>query len=164
MIPRQKYLDAILSAFGTTLIKVITGMRRVGKSTILLQVMEALKARGVPEGNIFFVDREDFAFEHVKNASVLHEATEDFFAHKEGKKYLFVDEVQDILEWEKVVRHYGKLADYEVCITGSNSHLLSSELGTYLSGRYVEFSIYPLSYGEFLLFKPEGNLREYMEF
>ncbi len=89
---------------------------------------------------------------------------EQFFGGKNGKKYIFIDEVQDIVEWEKVVRHYGKLPDFEVCITGSNSHLLSSELGTYLSGRYIEFPIYPLSYSEFLEFKGNGNFREYMEF
>lgn len=164
MIQRKNYLDAILSAFGTPLIKVITGMRRVGKSTILLQIIASLKSGGIPEENIYFIDREDFAFEYIKNATILHDAIGQFFAQKEGKKYLFIDEVQDIYEWEKVIRHYGKLPEYEVCITGSNSHLLSSELGTYLSGRYIEFSVYPLSYEEFMTFKPTGSFREYMEY
>lgn len=164
MFHRKKYLSPILSAFGTPLIKVITGMRRVGKSTIMLQIIESLKQSGTPNDHIFFIDREDFSFEFIRNANILHDEIEKFFHEKTGKKYLFIDEVQDIQEWEKTIRHYAKLPDYEVCITGSNSNLLSSELGTYLSGRFLEFSIYPLSYAEFLEFKPSGNFREYMEF
>lgn len=164
MIQRKKYLDAILGAFDTPVIKVITGMRRVGKSTLLLQIIESLKESGIPETQIYFLDREDFAFEYVKNANILHSEIETFFQGKGKKKYIFIDEIQDITEWEKVIRHYGKLSDYEVCITGSNSHMLSSELGTYLSGRYIEFPVYPLSYAEFLLFKPAGTFREYMEY
>ena len=164
MFPRKKYLEPIISAFGTPLIKVITGMRRVGKSTLMLQVIESLKLSGIAESHIFFIDREDFNFEFVRNANILHAEIERFFQEKKGKKYLFIDEVQDIQEWEKTVRHYGKLPDYEVCITGSNSHLLSSELGTYLSGRFIEFIVYPLSYSEFMEFKPSGSFSEYMEF
>ncbi len=164
MFPRKKYLEPILSAFHTPLIKVITGMRRVGKSTIMLQVIESLKWSGIQDSQILFIDRENFNFEFIKNANILHNEIEKFFHGKTGKKYLFIDEVQDIQDWEKVIRHHGKLPDYEVCITGSNSHLLSSELWTYLSGRYIEFTIYPLSYTEFLEFKPSGNFREYMEF
>lgn len=164
MFQRKKYLDVILAAFGTPLIKVITGMRRVGKSTLLLQIIESLTQSGVQEESILFIDRENFSFDFIQNATIFHDEVVKFFEGKQGKKHLFVDEVQDIYEWEKVIRHFGKDPMYEICITGSNSHLLSSELGTYLSGRYMEFSIYPLSYTEFLEFKPKGNFREYMEF
>jgi uncharacterized protein len=117
MFPRKKYLNPILAALGTPLIKVITGMRRVGKSTIMLQIIESLRSTGTPESHILFIDREDFTFEFIKNASILHSEVEKFFHEKTGKKYLCIDEVQDIQEWEKVIRHYGKLPDYEVCIT-----------------------------------------------
>ena len=164
MIQRKYYLENILSAFGTPLIKVITGMRRVWKSTLLLQIIESFKKNEIQEQQIFYLDREDFSKEYINNATTLHAEIESFFHQVWGKKYIFIDEVQDIREWEKVVRHYAKLHDYEVCITWSNSHILSSELGTYLSGRYIEFPIYPLSYSEFLDFKPIGNFREYMQF
>jgi uncharacterized protein len=139
-------------------------MRRVGKSTILLQIIDSLKTQGISGDNIYFLDREDYLSEYIKDARILHDEIEKFFHGKTGKKYIFIDEVQDISEWEKVVRHYGKIAEFEVCITGSNSNLLSSELGTYLSGRYIEFPIYPLSYAEFLEFNQNGYFREYMEF
>jgi uncharacterized protein len=164
MIQRPQYLDAILSSFRSPIIKVITGMRRVGKSTIMLHLIDTLVLSGVDKDNIYYLDREDFRYERINNSDILFADIEKYFTTAKGVKYIFIDEIQDIAEWEKVIRHFGKIAEYEVCITGSNSHLLSSELGTYLSGRYIEFAVYPLSFKEFLSFKPSGSFREYMEF
>lgn len=164
MIHRPLYITPLRESIGTPLIKVITGMRRVGKSTLLIQLRDSLIQDGILDSHILFIDREDYIFEHISDAEALYRETEGYFHEKSGKKYLLIDEVQDIKEWEKIIRHYAKLRDYEVYITGSNSQLLSSELGTYLSGRYIEFPVYPLSYQEFLSFKPTGNLREFMEY
>ena len=97
MIQRKTYLNTILGAFGAPFIKVITGMRRVGKSTILLQIIESLKSNWATSENIFFLDLENFSFEHIKDAQILHETIEQFFVGKNGKKYIFIDEIQDIV-------------------------------------------------------------------
>lgn len=165
MIRRSIYLDPLLPLLGTPQVKVITGMRRVGKSALMLQLVAELKARGVKEGHICLIDKEDLAFDAITGYAELAHYVDSYFAKsakiKAGKKYLFVDEVQDITEWERAIRHYAKKADVEVFITGSNSTMLSSELSTYLAGRYVEIKVYPLCYREFLQFRPDADFAEF---
>ena len=178
MIRRSIYLDPLLALLGTPQIKVITGMRRVGKSALMLQLVAELKARGVANAQICSIDKEDLAFDAITNYTELAQYVDSYFAKAEkttkgktaqtkttktttGKKYLLVDEVQDITEWERAIRHYVKQPGVEVFITGSNSTMLSSELSTYLAGRYVELKVYPLCYREFLQFRPGSGFAEF---
>jgi uncharacterized protein len=168
MIRRSIYLDPLLALLGTPQIKVITGMRRVGKSALMLQLVAELRTRGVAKGQICSIDKEDLAFDAITSYTELAQYVDSYFAKtdktaktKTGKKYLLVDEVQDISEWEKAIRHYAKQRDVEVFITGSNSTMLSSELSTYLAGRYVELKVYPLCYREFLQFRPGSDFAEF---
>ena len=173
MIPRTIYLDRLLPLLGTPQIKVITGMRRVGKSALMLQIIGNLLTGDTQEkvtrAQICAIDKEDLAFDHITDYTALAAYIDTYFAHlntksktKSLKKYLFIDEIQDIAEWERAIRHYAKQADVEIFITGSNSTMLSSELSTYLAGRYVEIKIYPLCYAEFLQFRPEADFNEFI--
>lgn len=163
MIRRSIYFDRLLSLLGTPQIKVITGMRRVGKSAMLVQLQDELRTRGVLPAQMCAIDKEDLAFDSITHYTELAQHVDTYFAQtkKTDKKYLFIDEVQDIREWERAVRHYAKQADFEVFITGSNSTMLSSELSTYLAGRYIELKIYPLCYREFLEFCPQGDFAQF---
>jgi uncharacterized protein len=148
---------------GSPLIKVITGMRRVGKTELMRQIQSELLSRGAKPKQICAIDMEDLAFDSIVGYRELVLHVETHFADfgSSSRKYLFVDEVQDIAEWERAIRHFAKKNNFEVFITGSNSTMLSSELSTYLAGRYVEVSVYPLSYREFLAFRPDSNFDEF---
>jgi uncharacterized protein len=167
MIERKIYLDRILPLIGSPLIKVLMGMRRVGKSALLLQVRETLRARGILPDQICWIDKEDLSFDSIRTYQDLAAHVDATFAafavRKPGaKKYLFIDEVQEIAQWEKAVRHYAKQADMEVFITGSNATMLSSELSTHLAGRFVAFHVHPLCFREYLGFCPAGSFDEFM--
>lgn len=162
MIIRPLYLTRLKESLGTPIIKILTGMRRVGKSSLLRQLIDHLSSDNVQPSQILFIDRENLWWDHIRDYTILHQTIEAYFTGKEWKKYLFIDEVQDITEWERTIRHYGKMPDYEIFLTGSNSSLLSGELATYLSWRYIEFAIYPLTYVEYLTFRPDGSLEDYM--
>jgi uncharacterized protein len=168
MIDRKHYSDHILSHIGTPFIKVLVGMRRVGKSALLVQVRQALLARGVLPAQICWVDKEDLAFDGLRSYEDLAAHVDAWFAPLAGelglRKYVFVDEVQEIAQWERAVRHYAKRDDFEVFITGSNAQMLSSELATQLAGRYVAFHVYPLCFREYLAFRPQGSLDDFMRF
>ena len=166
MISRPLYLNQILPQLGTPFIKVLTGMRRVGKSAMLAQVCDVLHERGVEASQICWVDKEDLQFDAIRNYQDLAAHVDAYFGRtkktKPIQRYLFIDEVQEIFEWERAVRHYARQGGFEIFITGSNSKMLSSELATQLAGRYVEFKIYPLCYREFLTFQPNGNFDAFM--
>ncbi len=163
MIRRSIYLDRIFPLLGSPLIKVITGMRRVGKTELMRQIQSELLSRGVKREQICAIDMEDLAFDSIVGYRelVLHVETHFTDLAPGLRKYLFVDEVQDIAEWERAIRHFAKKNNFEVFVTGSNSTMLSSELSTVLAGRYVEVNVYPLSYREFLAFRPESNFDEF---
>lgn len=152
---RNLYLDRIVKYIDNKLIKVIAGQRRSGKSYILRQIANyLLSERGVNPKNIFYLNKEYFGAEEIKTSSQLNEL---FLYYKtelkvSGKIYIFLDEIQYINEWEKFVNSYAQdfSSEYEIFITGSNSRLLSGELSSLLSGRHVEFTIYPFSYAEFI--------------
>lgn len=162
MVIRPLYLTRLKESLGTPIIKILTGMRRVGKSSLLRQLIDHLSSDNVQPSQILFIDRENLSWDHIRDYTILHQTIETYFTGKEWKKYLFIDEVQDITEWERTIRHYGKMADYEIFLTWSNSSLLSGELATYLSWRYIEFAIYPLTYAEYLTFRTDGSLEDYM--
>lgn len=161
---RNKYLDKITELIDTRLVKVLVGQRRAGKSYLLRQIMNFLISnRNVDPKNLFFVNKEFIAFDDIRTASDLEELFEYYRRQLQvkGKIYLFLDEVQNIENWETFVNSYAQdfTGEYELFVSGSNSNLLSGELATLLSGRYVEFEILPFGYSEFTQVKdlPEGK-------
>ena len=133
-----------------SVVKVLTGQRRVGKSFLLYQLIEEILAKE-PDANIIYVNLEDFTFSSLQTAEDLHSYIISHSKEK-AKNYIFIDEIQDIPGFEKVIRSLLLNEDNDIYITGSNAKMLSGELATYLSGRYIEFKIYSLSYSEFLEF------------
>ena len=151
--PRPLYTTSIDQYLGSKVVKVLTGQRRVGKSYILRQTAMHLMQQGVSGNNIVFINRELTAFDFIENYQDLDSFIRLYRQElkPEGRIYIFIDEVQDIDGWERVVNSLSQdyTEDYEVFITGSNSKMFSGELSTLLSGRYVEFRIFPLSYDEY---------------
>lgn len=147
MIKREKYLKEIQKVMGKQVIKVLLGMRRVGKSTLLLQIQEELLSQGVEKEQIISLNFEWLEFEIFKEYKALYKYIES--KKVIGKKsYIFLDEVQEVEGFEKVVNSLNSKGDAEIFITGSNSKLLSGELATYLTGRFYTIEILPLSYKE----------------
>jgi len=154
-IKRNLYFNQIEPFIGTGLIKVISGQRRVGKSYVLLQLMDEIRKRD-PNGRIIYINKEDYRFEAIKSHEDLMEYLKS--KSKKGKNhYLFIDEIQEIKNFEIVLRSLYAKEDWDIYCTGSNATLLSGELATYLSGRYVQIRIYPLNYKEFLQFQRLTN-------
>lgn len=147
---REKYLKKMRGFYhDTEIIKVITGVRRSGKSCLMQMVKEELLQGGVSPENIIFLDLDSKAYRKIKSADQL-ELIIDSFGEINGRKYLFIDEIQNVKDFEEVVNAYRGSGEYSVFITGSNSYLLSGELATKLTGRYVEFELFPLSFEEYL--------------
>ena len=155
-IPRNEYIHRIQPFIGKNIIKVLVGQRRVGKSYLLLQLMDEVKKIDA-EVHCIYINKESLEFDSIKDyKDVLDYVNQN--KNSCGKNALFIDEIQDILEFEKALRHFGLKPDFDIYCTGSNANLLSGELATYLSGRYIEFNVYSLSYLEFLEFhKLENN-------
>ena len=139
----------MISAKDTEFIKVITGVRRSGKSTLMLMFKEYLLNNGVNEENIIHVNFESAMYDDIKNYKDLYKFVKEKI--KKGKIYLLLDEVQNVESWEKAINSFKVDFDIDIYITGSNAYLLSSELSTLLSGRYIEIKMYPLSFKEFLI-------------
>ena len=151
MINRQKYLDRLINLRELQLIKVITGVRRCGKSTLFSLYIDYLKSTGVADEQIIFINLEDVDNEHLLNYKTLHNYVKDKLS-PEKFTYVFIDEVQNCLSYEKAIDSLFIKKNVDVYITGSNAHMLSGELATLLSGRYVEIRMLPLSFSEYLLF------------
>jgi hypothetical protein len=149
-IPRPLYFNKIEPFIGSGLIKVLTGQRRVGKSYVLLQVMDEIRQRD-KEANIIYINKENYRFDSMRTHSDLM-AYLDSERKGSGRQYLFIDEVQDIIKFELALRSLQAVDDWDIYITGSNATLLSGELATHLSGRYIQIEIHALSYPEFLQF------------
>jgi len=132
-------------------------MRRVGKSSLLLLIKNRLLKHNVSERNILFINKESLAYEHLQTHSDLNDEVKKMFDGVKGKKYLFLDEVQMISQWERAVTSFLAEEVADLFISGSNASLLSSELATLLSGRYIEFPLYPLSFAEFLRFRGQDK-------
>ncbi|MDO6429372.1 ATP-binding protein [Flavitalea sp. BT771] len=149
-ISRATYIDRIKPFVRKSLIKVLSGQRRVGKSYLLFQIISFIQSLD-PRANIIYINKEDFQFDMIRDAASLHE----YILSKSKTdihNYIFIDEVQDIAEFEKTLRSLLLDENNDLYVTGSNANLLSGELATYLSGRYIEFKVYSLSYSEFLHF------------
>jgi predicted AAA+ superfamily ATPase len=155
LVLREQYWKKIKPYFGNPVIKVITGVRRCGKSYFLRQIIKQLKDQKVTAKNIIYIDRESPDFDFIQDYRDLNQYLKTkLSANKSSKKqFLLIDEVQEISGWEKSLRSIAQRKHLEVFITGSNAGLLSSELATFISGRYIEFQIYPLSFHEFLQFR-----------
>ena len=150
MIKREMYMKRIRPFIGNELIKVMTGIRRAGKSVMLELIQEELIASGIDADNFICINFEDLRNVHLLNAMALHEEILKRAEQLKGKVYLFFDEIQEVEDWEKCINSFRVSLDCDIYITGSNAKLLSGELATYLGGRYVEFVIYPFSFLEFL--------------
>ena len=150
MIKREMYMKRIRPFIGNDLIKVMTGIRRAGKSVMLELIQEELIASGIDADNFICINFEHLRNVHLLNAMALHEEILKRAEQLKGKVYLFFDEIQEVEDWEKCINSFRVSLDCDIYITGSNAKLLSGELATYLGGRYVEFVIYPFSFLEFL--------------
>jgi len=149
-LPRDLYFNQIKPFIGIGLIKVLTGQRRVGKSYLLFQVMDSINKLD-PEAEIIYIDKEDCQFDAIKTyvdlMNYLHSTRK-----QSGKCYLFIDEIQDIVNFEIALRSLQDDPDWDIYCTGSNATLLSGELATYLAGRFIQIRIYALTYAEYLRF------------
>jgi len=149
MIKRAKYLNAIQAFINKPVIKVITGIRRCGKSTLLQQIVAELIDRGIKQEQIIFINKELFEFDNVKTYKDLNYYISSKIKNSKSNHYIFVDEIQEIEDWEKSIGSLFAENKHDIYITGSNANLLSSELATLLSGRYIEFKLNTLSLSEF---------------
>lgn len=149
MINRELYMSRIRPFIGNELIKVLTGIRRSGKSVMLDLIQRELVASGVNKNQFISINFENMSNAHLCFAETLHEEITRRINNISGKTYLFFDEIQEVVGWEKCMNSFRVEFDCDIYITGSNAKLLSGELATYLAGRYVEFVIYPFSFGEF---------------
>lgn len=150
MIKRETYMNRIRPFIGNELIKVMTGMRRSGKSVMLELIKEELTESGVSAEQFISINFEDMRYSHLLTANALHAEILERVKGIEEKAYLFFDEIQEVADWEKCINSLRVSLDCDIYITGSNAKLLSGELATHLGGRYVEFVIYPFSFSEFL--------------
>jgi predicted AAA+ superfamily ATPase len=147
---REDYLQKIRGFYHDTgIIKVITGVRRCGKSCLMETISLELKEKGVRDENIIYLNLDKRGFRKIKTADQLDALIEERSA-AEGTKYLFIDEIQNVNDFEEVINGYREEEEYSIFITGSNSYLLSGELATKLTGRYLEFEVFTLSFSEYL--------------
>lgn len=157
MVKRDLYMSQIVPLIDNELIKVITGIRRCGKSYMLNLIKEELINRGINEENIILINFESAKYRNVSNARELDLLIASLTSDIEGKVYLFFDEIQNVDGWEKSINACRVDLDADIYITGSNSKLLSGELATHLTGRYFEIKLYPFSFKEFLDYKFESS-------
>ena len=166
--PRESYLAKLRPFYDSDIIKVITGIRRCGKSCLLLTIMDELRARGVPENSIVYLNLDKRSLRHVKTADDL-DAEIELRMPDLGMRYLFIDEAQNVEGFEPVVNGWREEGDVSIFLTGSNSYLLSGELISKLTGRYIEFGMFTLDFGEwldmreFLGIEPRSSRREDLE-
>lgn len=153
MIYRPIYVEKIMAYTDTPFVKILTGVRRCGKSTILKMIMDKLRERGIPENRIVSYRFDSMEYEDMTAKQMYTELKGRISPN--GKTYFFLDEMQEIQGWEKVVNSLASDFDVDLYVTGSNSRMMSSEISTYLTGRYVSFRIYTLSFAEYLTFKSE---------
>ena len=161
MIPRDQYLSQLLAFKDTDLIKIITGIRRCGKSSLLKLFEEHLRNEQIADDHIIRINFEYMEYDDVRDYKTFYRLIKERLP-KTGKTYILLDEIQQVEHWEKAVLSLSLEADTDIYITGSNAYLLSSEIATLISGRYVEIKMLPLSFKEYLLFNhlPEGWTKE----
>ena len=157
LFKRENYLSKMRAFYDDPeIIKVITGVRRCGKSSLMKTVSQELVSRGVKEENIIFLDLDSREYRKIKTGDMLDEALE-MKATAKGLKYVFIDEIQNVCGFEEVINAYRGDGEFSIFITGSNSYLLSGEIATKLTGRYIEFEMFPLSFEEYIEMKKFYN-------
>ena len=157
IIKRERYLKSIRPFYEQDLIKVITGIRRSGKSVLLSQIMDEIREKKIPEERIIYINFEYEDYDFIKNHLDLNKYVVDKMQGKE-RYYLFFDEIQNVDGWERVVNSLKASRNVSIFLTGSNSDLLSGELATHIAGRYVSFRIYPFTFSEVCeLLQVKGN-------
>ncbi|WP_371742964.1 ATP-binding protein [Lentimicrobium sp. S6] len=167
MILRESYLNKIRAYINKPVIKVITGMRRVGKSYYAKQIILELQKLNIINEQILYINKELLEFDKIQVYRHLTKFITEYYKNNNKPRYLFIDEVQEINQWEKAISSFFAEGIYDIYITGSNSNLLSSELSTYISGRYVEVNIYSLGFDVFQLFnknEPQNRNDEFQLF
>ena len=169
MILRPDYIKAVEPYIDTPLVKILSGVRRCGKSTILEMIQNELKNRGIEEERIISKRYTEMDIDENYTSKEMYAELKNLIANK-GRCYLFIDEPQEVDNWEKVVNSLFESEDVDIYITGSNSKLMSSEISTYLTGRYVSINCYTLSFKEYLNFKgktvadAKDMFEEYLQF
>ena len=153
MIDRPTYTEKIMAYTDAPFVKILTGVRRCGKSTILKMIMDKLRERGVPTEQNVSYRFDSMEYEDMTARQMYAELKGRFSPN--GKTYFFLDEVQELKDWEKVVNSLQSNFDVDLYVTGSNSRMMSSEISTYLTGRYVAFRIFTMSFAEYLTFKQQ---------
>jgi len=163
-IYREQYVEKLISLKDKNIIKVLTGIRRAGKSTILQEFKEYLLKNGVSEKNIIFINLDDKSYRNLLDADLLH----DYILNNTDEKkqnYVFLDEIQNVPGFEKCIDSLFLRENLDIYITGSNSYMLSGELATYLTGRYIQIHVLPLSFKEYLQYYGETDeLKKYNDF
>lgn len=159
MLIREKYLSKIREFYDSDLIKIITGIRRCGKSVLLKQIMNELKDNGIKEDHIIYINFEDVEYSFISDYLDLNKYIKDKVTDNQ-KYYLLFDEIQMVDKWEKVINSFKATLNVSIFVTGSNSKLLSSELATLLSGRYVSFKVQPFAFSEVVKLKGLKDKRD----
>ena len=150
MIKRQIYIDKLNEFKNIDFIKVLVGIRRCGKTTLLKTFMNELINEGIPNENIIYISFESLKYNHIKNSKELDKVVLSLTKNITGKIYLFFDEIQEVENWEKSINGYRVDLDSDIYVTGSNSQFLSTNLSSILTGRYVLINVYPFSFREIL--------------
>ena len=162
MMIREKYLSKIREFYDSDLIKIITGIRRCGKSVLLKQIMNELKDNGIKDDHIIYINFEDVEYYFISDYLDLNKYVKSKITDNQ-KYYLLFDEIQMVEKWEKGVNSFKATLNVSIFVTGSNSKLLSSELATLLSGRYVSFKVQPFAFSEVLKLKDLKDKRDIQE-
>ncbi len=152
IIKRDSYFNELISFIDKPQVKILTGIRRSGKSSFLMMLKNELLSRGISEDCIIYLNLESMQYSELDDSKKLYSFIQQRI-EKPTRYYILLDEIQEVKEWERAVNSFLVDFDVDIYLTGSNSHLLSSELATYLAGRYVEIPVYTLSFGEHLQFK-----------
>ncbi len=155
LIRRGAYVDQLKDYIGSDFVKVYMGIRRSGKTSLMHNIIDEIKSMGVKDENIIFISLESREFNQINTCEKLDEIVYSKTENLEGKIYLFFDEIQEVKGWEKSINSYRVSLDSDIYITGSNSKLLSGELATLMTGRYLTINVYPFSFKEFLQYKNE---------
>jgi uncharacterized protein len=159
LVPRPLYLDRIEPFIDAPVVKVLTGLRRSGKSRLLELVAQRLRDRGIPDERIVHLNFDSFEWASIASAQALHDHLAKVLP-AEGRVYVLLDEIQEVSEWERLVNSLVAEGRTDLYLTGSNSRLLSGELATYIAGRYVSIEVWPLSFGEYLAFGAAYSQRD----
>lgn len=167
MLKRELYLSKIRPFYESDLIKVIVGIRRAGKSTIMMQIIDELQNMKIPKEQIIYINLEYKEYSFIKNDDDLYNYIKTLIKN-DLKYYIFLDEIQNVDKWEKTVNSYRAKEKYSIFITGSNSDLLSGELATHIAGRYLSFKVYPFTFSEVcelknIKDKNKYELKEYLD-